>query len=337
MKASRRNVPNKQSADTLVDRKPVVHGKPDTAQQAVALAAHHVARAALYSGALAQLQRNPSAADAQDCPSGVPPGKDAICIRSDTLGKFPAPGGTTVIHRHIALLFGNDTYQDRAIPRLRTPVTDVKAVAQQLRSKFGYETRVVINASKVDFYRELNLLAGEARPEDSVIIMYAGHGYLLERIHMGFWLPADAGTDSAAMWVSNRDIRRFLRAIPARQILLVSDSCFSGSLTEEHKIKKLKRLLRSLILRQRTVTALSSGGDEPVADEGSVAGHSVFAGQMLHRLTVLHASTTGFELYSRVYRAVIREFPQYPQYGSILSAGDSGKGDYLIDVEAAPK
>jgi hypothetical protein len=173
--------------------------------------------------------------------------------------------------------------------------------------------------------------------ETRVIIMYAGHGYLMERIHMGFWLPADARTDSAANWVSNRDIRRFLRAIPARQILLVSDSCFSGSLTEEHKIKKLKRFSRSQVLRQRTVTALSSGGDEPVADEGSIAGHSVFAGQLLYRLNLLRASTTGFELYSRVYQAVSKEFPQYPQYGAILSAGDSGKGDYLLDVTAAPK
>ena len=32
-------------------------------------------------------------------------------------------------------------------------------------------------------------------------------------------------------WIANSDIRRYLRGMPAKHVLVVADSCFSGSLT----------------------------------------------------------------------------------------------------------
>ena len=50
--------------------------------------------------------------------------------------------------------------------------------------------------------------------------------------------------------------------------MLVSDSCYSGSLTKEQKVTRGGELKPEEILRRRSVLVLSSGADEPVSDEG---------------------------------------------------------------------
>lgn len=311
----------------------------DLATLATLLAQRHHQRSEMYKLALEQLRANPGAADVADCKAGAPQNGRDVCIRVDTQARIPlniAPEEPPATHKRIALLFGNNAYtSDPNVPRLATPIADVKAVAEQLRSKLHYEVRVVTNASKADFFQEMNRLAGAAEVADSVLIMYAGHGYEMEENRMGYWIPVDGKSTSADNWISNKDISRFLRAIPARQVILVSDSCFSGTLTQEQKIKEKNPLKRTDILRQRSVLALSSGGEEPVADEGSIAGHSVFAGHLLRSFDQLQNDTTGFELYRGLYEAVLKEFPQHPQYGAVLTAGHTGSGDYLIDVPTA--
>ncbi|CAK0765172.1 hypothetical protein CCP2SC5_370006 [Azospirillaceae bacterium] len=56
-----------------------------------------------------------------------------------------------------------------------------------------------------------------------------------------------------------------MNRIPAKNILLIADSCYSGSFTKEHKISNAEKSLDPAALRERrSVMALSSGGDEPV-------------------------------------------------------------------------
>ena len=103
----------------------------------------------------------------------------------------------------------------------------------------------------------------------------------------GYWLPVEAEQSTPTNWVSNDDITDMLKAIPARHILVIADSCYSGTLvraasvaieTWEDRRDWLKR-----IVEKRSRTALASGGLEPVADAGS-GGHSVFAAALLSAL-----------------------------------------------------
>ena len=48
----------------------------------------------------------------------------------------------------------------------------------------------------------------------------------------GYWLPKDANTvesDDNTNWISNDDITNLLNKINAKHILVIADSCFSGS------------------------------------------------------------------------------------------------------------
>ncbi len=76
--------------------------------------------------------------------------------------------------------------------------------------------------------------------------------------------------------------------------------------------------------------ALSSGGDEPVAD-GEV--NSPFATALVARVRALPRESGGFDLYEQVRDDVTRDVPQTPQYGVIKAAGYDEGGDYLL----APK
>ncbi|MBK5915652.1 caspase family protein [Rhodocyclus purpureus] len=344
-------------------------GVPGMAQFQALTVQRHQARTLLYREALEELRRNPAAADVPECPPGALP-KETLClarpvapIAAPAPGTEPAAGEVAitpaatvaaapaslppvvvpeepkpvavapppVVQRRVALLVGNNDYT-APIPGLETPVADVEKIAAVLRSRFGYEARVLRNASKAQIIEAFNEVAAGVAPEDSVLLFYAGHGYLMDDTNMGFWIPVDASVKTAANWISNTDISRLLAAVPARQIILVSDSCFSGSLTREQKVSYRGEPKADEVLRRRSVLVFSSGGDEPVSDEGK-DGHSIFAWNLIKTLDTSTGTTPGYEVWRSVSRRVTSEFPQEPQYGAVVSAGHVEGGEYLFQTK----
>ena len=49
----------------------------------------------------------------------------------------------------------------------------------------------------------------------------------------GFWLPSDAEINDDTNWISNEYITRKIKSYSARNILVIADSCYSGTLTRE--------------------------------------------------------------------------------------------------------
>ncbi|RTR23102.1 caspase family protein [Azospirillum griseum] len=235
--------------------------------------------------------------------------------------------------RKLALMIAVDTYRNPEIPALGTPAADVAEVGRALNERLGYETRVLRNPTKAQIADALRKLGREVTEQDQVMVYYAGHGYELAETGTGYWLPSDAETTSARNWVSNNDIARFLNRMPAKQVMLVSDSCYSGAFTKEQKLDAASRAKTGEELRQRrSVMALSSGGDEPVADGET---NSPFATALMARIRALPRESGGFELYEQVREDVTRDVPQTPQYGVIKAAGYDEGGDYVLSPKAS--
>ena len=321
-----------QSLQTLLEQ--AVEGEVVGATEQIQAAATQIAekretRLQTFSQAISELRINAAAADVVECAAGQGGGSGACLVtrkQKDLDGLIAdAPADT---RKRIALLIGNDSYTGD-IPALSTPISDVEAIAAKLKHKHGFEVIVLRNAGKVDIIREMNRLATSTEVADSVMVMYAGHGYQEGAQGMGYWIPVDATATSASGWVSNQDISKLLFAIPARQVMLVSDSCFSGSLTREQRVKAVKGLKREDVFKQRSVLVLSSGGEEPVTDAGH-DGHSIFAWNLLKVLDSAESGITGFEVYRQVHEGVVREFPQQPQYGASIFAGHKGEGDFYL-------
>ncbi|MBX3675977.1 MAG: caspase family protein [Rhodocyclaceae bacterium] len=309
---------------------PFAAGIPGRAQMQAIEIQRHQARTLLYREALEELRRNPQVVDVRACGAGDD--EKSLCLPQASAGGVPEAVAAQPTARRIALLFGNHRYQP-PIPPLETPARDVDQVAASLRQKLGFEIRVIKNATKADMVRAVATLAREVGTADSVFVYYAGHGYLMDDTHMGYWIPVDGSVKTAAQWISNTDISKLLGAIPARQVMLVSDSCFSGTLAREQAISAGVQPGRE-VLRKRSVIVLSSGGEEPVSDEGK-DGHSVFAWHFLRSIGQLDGTTIGFDVYKVVRKGVSEDYPQQPQYGAVVSAGHEAGGEYLF--EPAPK
>ncbi len=235
-----------------------------------------------------------------------------------------------VIERKLALLVGTDRYADGRIPQLLNAVSDVRAVRGVLEGRLGYETTVVEDGSKQAIIAALNKLALEAGPHDSVMIYYAGHGVVLPENGNGYWIPADAKADIAESWLSNTDISRLVALVGARQMMLVSDSCYSGSLVGSAGVQVDRAAGADDLLSRKAVVVMSSGGDEPVSDEGR-DGHSVFAWHLMQALGDVDRWQMGGSVFERLRGAVSKEFPQTPRYGVVRAGGHQGNTDYLFE------
>ncbi|MBF0179656.1 MAG: DUF4347 domain-containing protein [Magnetococcales bacterium] len=272
------------------------------------------ARTQLYAGALRELDRreevNPLRAISGEIGEKIPEW-------------FPPLTG-----ERIALLIGVNRYRE-PIPSLDTPIRDVTAMGELLRTR-GYQTIILPDAGFHTVVEAFRAVGRKIAPGQDLLIYYAGHGYQREDNGTGYWLLGDARAASADKWLSTRHISDFLANIRARHILLVSDSCFSGSLTREYVFApESEGLTREQILARRSVMMMSSGGEEPVMDGGG-NGHSVFAARLLQRLRELPPGGSGFELFRQVRQEVVKLSPQTPQYGAMLSAGHEPGGDYLF-------
>ncbi len=234
------------------------------------------------------------------------------------------------IQRKIAVLVGIDNYVDERIPALENARRDADAVARVLESRLGYETIIVRDAGREAMVGVLNKLALQTRPTDSVVVYYAGHGTVIDGTGQGYWIPATADAEKPETWLSNRDIGRLLGGIRASQVVLISDSCFSGSLVGDKRLQAPAGTDPQTILRRRSTLVMSSGGDEPVAD-GARNGHSPFANSLMGNLQGLDNWRSGGNVFERVLTEVTQRLPQTPRYGPARDSRSAEGGDYLFE------
>jgi len=237
-----------------------------------------------------------------------------------------------IVGHYYALVIGNNSYQ--YVPRLKTAEDDARDVAAILRDQYGFQTRLLLSATRQQIISALNAYRRELEPNDNLLIYYAGHGYNDRDADKTYWLPIDARRDDNSNWIIADDITSNIRAIPAKHILVVSDSCYSGTI-----IRGLEPTLTFPIMRQRYLqkmaagksrTLMASGGDEPVADEGG-GGHSVFASAFLRGLS---DEDTGIFTASELFHDYIQESVagranQTPEYNPLRNSGHE-RGDFVF-------
>ncbi len=238
-----------------------------------------------------------------------------------------------VAARNFALIIGNNDY--RNLPDLKTAVADARAVADVLKGRYAFRpenVKLLLNADRSTTLRALFALRSELQPDDRLLIYYAGHGQIDPVTEEGYWQPVDADNREDFTWIANSDIRRTLKGIPAKHVLVIADSCFSGSLTRGAQQFEgvSKDRFYTEIDAPVSRKVISSGGTEPVADSGS-GGHSVFTYYLLKALRDNDRPyLASFELFNKLVRAVTNNSNQKPQYGTVSEAGDEGAGDFTF-------
>ena len=232
--------------------------------------------------------------------------------------------------RYHALVIGANDY--RNLPKLETAVNDASAVADVLRQRYGFTVTLLLNPTRADVVRALDRLRGELTPRDNLLVYYAGHGFLDVEADTGYWQPVDAEEGTRADWIAISGVTSTVKAMSAKHVMVISDSCYSGTLTRgvsvgiktgAERVAELRRLADT-----KSRTALVSGGLEPVYDGGG-DGHSVFTRALLTALRESTGVLDGTQLFSAIRPAVLLNTPQTPRYSNIREAGHGG-GDFLF-------
>jgi hypothetical protein len=225
-----------------------------------------------------------------------------------------------------AVVIGNDAYSND-LPALRTAVKDAEAVANVLNKEYGFDVNLLLNASRSEIVEALQEKKRSLSTDDNLLVYYAGHGYYDEDTDSGYWLPVDAQLDSQDKWISNSEIRESIKGMSAKHVLLVADSCFSGTLLRNVDVQRSGKFYEQMANRSARLV-MTSGGVEPVMDGGG-DGHSVFARSFLRKLSSPDQIIDGTSLFQSVREPVVMTSDQVPQYSNIRFI-DSDGGDFLF-------
>lgn len=228
-----------------------------------------------------------------------------------------------------ALIIGNNNY-DHLI-KLDAAINDATVLSKVLTKKYGFNVELLIDANYDTIVNSLHQISKKLTDKDNLLIFYAGHGELDKKQNRGYWLPVDASYDLRSKWISNAIIADELKATEAKHVLLIVDSCFSGSLMRSGGVNEKSTLDQSyidLLKKKKTRLVITSGGNEPVMDSDG-GDHSIFAKKLIDSLQDNNKVISTQQLFENIRRYVAVNANQTPERAAIYQAGHDG-GDFLF-------
>lgn len=230
---------------------------------------------------------------------------------------------------------GINEYHD--FPPLRNAVRDVEEIVKLLQERYDVATENTITiydkkATRRNIINTLDRLENMVGPKDKLIIYYSGHGHLNKRTGKGYWIPTDAEQDNTAAYIRNSTIREYIETLQTLHTLLISDSCFSGSMF----VRGTKRSADAIHELERIPSrwAMCSGRRDEEVFDGEPGGHSPFAESILDTLkSNQHKELNVAKLVDRVIEQTRSNYQQLPEGNPMYGVGHKG-GQYVFRLKA---
>jgi hypothetical protein len=232
--------------------------------------------------------------------------------------------------KYHALFIAVEDYESKDITKLDYTISDARRLRDVIVSNYTFEkenTILLENPDRRTIYKTLQGLRNKLTEKDNLLIFFAGHGYWLDDMKQGFWLPRDAsGINDPSDWIPNSNIRDYIKSIRAKHILLIADACFSGGIFKVRDAFPGRQVSIEKIYEQPSRKAITSGSMKTVPDR------SVFLDFLAKRLRENNEMYLDAQkLFGSLREAVINNSPihQTPLYGAISETGDEG-GDFIF-------
>lgn len=251
--------------------------------------------------------------------------------RSLVLQNTPTNAQQQKVGTYHALIIGVQNYQDNSVKDLQFPLRDATNFKNILVKKYGFQPQNIIfltDPTRSEVLKSLNTLREHVKHDDNVVIFYAGHGYYDQKVKEGYWLPSDAVEEDDSNWLANANLSTKLKGIDAKHILLISDSCFGGSIFKPSR-SAFADANRSITnyYEKRSRKGMTSGTLKTVPDE------SVFAKYLLKSLTNNNSKyLTASKLFYNFNDAVANNSENAPQFGTLHNVGDEGGQFVFINM-----
>ena len=243
-----------------------------------------------------------------------------------------------------AVVIGVDKYQHW--PQLSYAAHDAQGVHDVLVNRYRFKPENVFmlldeQATRQNILSVLGDKLGNpdlVKHDDRVFVFFAGHGAtrkLPSGRELGYIIPVEADpTSFEGQAISMTNFQDISETIPAKHLLFVMDSCYSGlALTRGASVAYSQNYLSEITRREARQMFTAGGADQQVADNGP-NGHSVFTWTLLQALDGRgdlngDGVITASELAAYVTPAVSALSQQTPAFGNL--AGSEG-GDVIFEL-----
>jgi len=210
--------------------------------------------------------------------------------RRDFVATLPALSVPSFKGRSWAIVIGNDMYQDNRYP-LQYASSDVQAISMMLKDQ-GFQVSVLLGerVTRLAVIQELSYnLAKRVQTEDRVVIYFSGLASTVktaEGFEHGYLLTSDSNFDDLSETaLSMKYIADIVDLIPAKQVLLMVDACYSG-LVGRRMTESVQASLEvtPLSIEQRGRHVLTGGADREYVFESNELRHGIFTYYLLEGL-----------------------------------------------------
>lgn len=248
--------------------------------------------------------------------------------------------GTEITGKFRAVIVWVQDYQ--AWSPLSAPKKDALRVAKLLTERYLFapeHVEVVGNPTQAELFSTIKRAAVSAEPGDSLLVFFAGHGYLEKASGHGYWVPRDAkapGEAAELSYLSSGWIRDVMKGSKARHVAVVSDSCFSGALLQSRSARPaITDTYYAKMYQRRSFEGLTSGALETVDDASGPNGHSPFAYYFIQALEKADGPVFDLhDIYQRVRTGVKSLSSQTPMFGRLQGAPSDG-GSFVFVARTA--
>lgn len=207
---------------------------------------------------------------------------------------------------------------------------DVEDVFSALNSSYNFDAAdadILIDAAATRnaILKKLKELRTKVTATDRLLIYYSGHGYTED--DLGYWIPADAVKGEIGDYVSNAEVRELIKIIPAKHILLISDSCFSASLLVRDASRDVNSTFSEWDRHASRFVFISGKG---VVSDGKQGENSPFAKAIISQLKDNQSDAVNIgRLADNVISSVRFNYEQQAELSPLFGAGHEG-GQFIF-------
>jgi len=230
------------------------------------------------------------------------------------------------IKYHAFIAACND-YLDPEMDPLKYPIRDAEKLINVITASYLFDKSNVLflrNPTRETILDSLQKFGENMGPADNVLIFFAGHG--TKKDEKGYWIPSDGRRDRITNWISNSEIKDYIKQIKSQHTLIIADACFSATLARSSSFSPAESFEFSELYKYPSRRLMSSG-----SDDARVSDKSKFVENLIEKLEAnTHKLLTGKELLHQVKTAMEYSGDQIPQYLVIKDMDDKIYGDFIF-------
>ncbi len=195
----------------------------------------------------------------------------ATVVPASDVDRVPSATARAKVHAY-AIVIGIEQYQQK-LPKADFAVHDAEIMGQYLSKVLGYQEENVVvllndRATKTGIEKYIEAwLPDHVEKDDSVFVYYSGHGAPNAKTGKAYLVPYDG--DPAFVEKTSYPLERLyehLANLPAKEVVVMLDSCFSGAGGRSVIAKGMRPMVLSvenpLLAKGKTVVLAAGAGDQ---------------------------------------------------------------------------